>query len=117
MHDQRAFKGRIDTLLDDFVRVETAHLIEINPDLAPVAEELRRKVAGGKRLRAAFCHLGWLSCGQAESDRLLRAAAAMELVHAAALVHDDIIDSSHTRRGMPTAHIALRAAVPVGDRR
>jgi geranylgeranyl diphosphate synthase type I len=117
MHDQRAFKGRIDTLLDDFVRDETTHLTEIHGDLAPVAEALRRTVAGGKRLRSAFCHLGWLSCGQPENDGLLRAAAAMELVHAAALVHDDIIDSSHTRRGAPTAHIALRAAVPEGATR
>jgi geranylgeranyl diphosphate synthase type I len=49
--------------------------------------------------------------GQPDSDALVRAAASMELVHAAAVVHDDLIDDSPLRHGRPTAHIALRSAV------
>ncbi|MEA2182671.1 MAG: geranylgeranyl diphosphate synthase, type [Solirubrobacteraceae bacterium] len=111
MHDQLEFKARIDEVLDGFVREETSYLTEIHEDLAPVADQLRASVANGKRLRATFCYLGWRSCGQPDSDAALRASAAMELVHAAALVHDDIIDGSGTRRGAPTAHVALRSAV------
>jgi geranylgeranyl diphosphate synthase type I len=111
MHDQLAFKARVDAVLDRFVGEETSHLTQIHEDLTPVADQLRLTVADGKRLRAAFCYLGWRACGQPDSDAALRASAAMELVHAAAVVHDDIIDASHTRRGAPTAHVALRSAV------
>ncbi len=62
-------------------------------------------------MRAAFCYLGWRAAGQPESDAALRAAAAMELVHAAALLQDDIIDASCSRRGVPTAQIALRVVI------
>ncbi len=48
---------------------------------------------------------------------MVRAAAAMELVHAAAVVHDDLIDDSPIRRGAPTAHLALRHAVADGPGR
>ncbi len=49
--------------------------------------------------------------GQPDSDTLVRAAASIELVHAAAGVHDDLIDDSALRHGRPTAHVALRTAV------
>jgi geranylgeranyl diphosphate synthase type I len=111
MHDQMAFKARVDAVLDRFVSEETSHLTQIHEDLTPVADQLRFAVADGKRLRAAFCYLGWRASGQADSDAALRAAAAMELVHAAAVVHDDIIDESDRRRGVPTAHVALRSAI------
>jgi len=111
MHDQTAFKARIDAVLDRFVDEEISQLTEIHEDLTPVADQLRLTVADGKRLRAAFCYLGWRACGQPDSDAALRASAAMELVHAAAIVHDDIIDASHRRRGAPTAHVALRSAI------
>jgi geranylgeranyl diphosphate synthase, type I len=115
MHDQAAFKARVDEVLDGFVREEASYLTQIHEDLAPVAEQLRVSVSNGKRLRATFCYLGWRSCGQPDSHAALRACAAMELVHAAAVVHDDIIDGSGTRRGAPTAHVALRSAVADDD--
>ena len=98
-------------MLHDFVGQEARQLTAISADLAPVADQLRSTMADGKRLRAAFCYLGWLSAGQPDSDAAIKAAAAMELVHAAAVVHDDIIDDSSTRRGVATAHIALRSAI------
>ncbi|MDJ1115136.1 polyprenyl synthetase family protein [Microbacterium dauci] len=70
-------------------------------------------VTGGKRLRARFCLAGWRAVrafdGKPEGDlpdAVVAAAAALEIFHAAALVHDDIIDNSDTRRGAPSAHRA-----------
>jgi len=110
-HRPSALKTRVDQVLRDFVREETALLAAIDRQLLPVAEQVRAAVADGKRLRAAFCYWGWRAAGQPDSEAMVRAAAAMELVHAAAVVHDDLIDDSPIRRGAPTAHVALRQAV------
>ncbi|MFD7408867.1 polyprenyl synthetase family protein [Streptomyces sp. NPDC059866] len=106
-----AFKTRVDDVLRLFVAQEAERFAAIDPVLGPVADQLEAAVADGKRLRAAFCYWGWRAAGQPDSDALVRAAAAMELVHAAAVVHDDLIDDSALRHGRPTAHIALRGAV------
>lgn len=106
-----AFKTRVDDVLHQFVAAEAVQLAAIDPLLDPVARELESAVADGKRLRSAFCYWGWRAAGQPDSDAMVRAAASMELVHAAAVVHDDLIDDSPLRRGRPTAHIALRGAV------
>ncbi|MFI6462510.1 polyprenyl synthetase family protein [Streptomyces sp. NPDC050528] len=106
-----AFKSRVDRVLQRFVAEEAERFAEIDPALEPVAGQLEAAVVDGKRLRAAFCYWGWRAVGQPDSDALVRAAASMELVHAAAVVHDDLIDDSPLRHGRPTAHIALRTAV------
>ncbi|MCX5416086.1 polyprenyl synthetase family protein [Streptomyces sp. NBC_00059] len=106
-----AFKARVDDVLRRFVAEEAERLTEIDPALDPVAGQLVAAVADGKRLRAAFCYWGWRAAGQPDSDSLVRAAASMELVHAAAVVHDDLIDDSPLRHGRPTAHMALRGAL------
>lgn len=108
-HDACAFKARIDDVLEQFVGREHDRLLDIDPRLRPVADQLVTASGHGKRLRAAFCYWGWRAAGQPDSDAFVRAAAALELVHAAASVHDDIIDESPLRHGLPTAHIALRA--------
>ncbi|MCS0604341.1 polyprenyl synthetase family protein [Streptomyces sp. LP11] len=105
------FKTRVDILLAGFLAEEAEQLLAIDDALEPVAGQLRAAAGHGKRLRAAFCYWGWRAAGQPDSDPLLRAAASMELVHAAAVVHDDLIDDSPLRHGLPTAHVALRAAV------
>jgi geranylgeranyl diphosphate synthase type I len=106
-----AFKARVDEVLQPFVAQEADRFAAIDPLLGPVAEQLEAVVADGKRMRAAFCYWGWRAVGQPDSDALVRAAASMELVHAAAVVHDDLIDDSALRHGRPTPHIALRGAV------
>jgi geranylgeranyl diphosphate synthase type I len=106
-----AFKTRIDEVLHPFVAQEADQFAAIDLALGPVAEQLEAAVADGKRMRAAFCYWGWRAVGQPDSDALVRAAASMELVHAAAVVHDDLIDDSALRHGRPTVHIALRGAV------
>ncbi len=64
---------------------------------------------GGKRLRPAFAYWGYRAVTPGPDDvvgeEILRLFAALELLHACALVHDDVIDDSATRRGMPTAHV------------
>jgi geranylgeranyl diphosphate synthase type I len=111
LEPRTTLKQRVDLVLGEFVATETGHLLAIDGDLRPVADQLRIATAHGKRLRAAFCYWGWRGAGQPDSDALVRAAAAMELVHAAAVVHDDLIDDSRLRHGLPTAHLALRDAL------
>ncbi|CAL9670961.1 Octaprenyl diphosphate synthase [Streptomyces sp. enrichment culture] len=106
------FKDRVDTVLAAVLAEEAEQFLAIDDALRPVAEQLQEAARHGKRLRAAFCYWGWRAAGQPDSDALVRAAASMELVHAAAVVHDDLIDDSTLRHNLPTAHIALRAAVP-----
>jgi len=115
MRDPESVRARVDRALDAFLREETARLTAIHEQLTPVAQQMRVAVADGKRLRAAFCYWGWRAAGQPDSDAMIRAAAAMELVHAAAIVHDDIIDGSPVRRNGPTAHVALRGVVGTED--
>ncbi|SDZ25050.1 geranylgeranyl diphosphate synthase, type I [Micromonospora pattaloongensis] len=77
------------------------------PDGAPrgVFDTLRRFVlAGGKRLRPMFCYWGWRGAGGADRREIVAAAAALELFHAFALIHDDIMDGSDRRRGEPSVH-------------
>ncbi|MGW4703169.1 polyprenyl synthetase family protein [Streptomyces sp. NPDC004285] len=106
-----AFKARVDEVLRGYVAHEAGELTAVDAALGPVADQLESAVAAGKRLRAAFCYWGWRAAGQPDSDALVRAAASMELVHAAAVVHDDLIDDSPLRHGRPTPHVALRAAL------
>ncbi len=61
-------------------------------------------VKGGKCLRSTFMYLGWL-CGAPASDAALSATASLELLHAFALLQDDVMDGSESRRGLPAAHV------------
>ncbi|GAA3707000.1 polyprenyl synthetase family protein [Microlunatus aurantiacus] len=65
--------------------------------------------SGGKRIRPVMAHLGWVSAsGQARGighADVVRVSAALDLLHAFALVHDDVMDESTSRRGVATAHL------------
>ncbi|ORV92080.1 polyprenyl synthetase [Mycobacterium interjectum] len=65
-------------------------------------------VNGGKCLRSTFMYLGWL-CGEPESEAALSATASLELLHAFALLQDDVMDDSVARRGRPAAHVQFAA--------
>jgi geranylgeranyl diphosphate synthase, type I len=93
-------------MLRDFMDRNTAALLEVSPSLLPVTDELRRFVVdGGKRLRPAFCQAGWQGAGGEPFDeRVMIAAASLELLHGCALIHDDIMDASDTRRGRASVH-------------
>lgn len=61
--------------------------------------------SGGKRIRPAFCVTAYLAAGgDPEDPGIVAAAAALEMLHVSALVHDDVLDDSSLRRGLPTVH-------------
>lgn len=65
-------------------------------------------LSGGKRLRPAFCTLGYLGAGGPGDDpALLDAAVALELLHTFALIHDDVMDGSSTRRRSQALHVRI----------
>jgi len=101
----KALRDRVDKALHDFLQRATAPLAQISPDLEPFGAVTEAFVLdGGKRLRPAFCVWGHRAAGGADSDEIVRAAASLELLQACALVHDDVIDASDTRRGAPAVH-------------
>ncbi|MFI7442160.1 polyprenyl synthetase family protein [Nonomuraea indica] len=73
-------------------------------ELEPLRVAATELLAGGKRLRPAFCYWGWRGAGGADLPEIFTAAASLELLQASALVHDDVMDKSDLRRGMPAAH-------------
>ena len=76
----------------------------ISVELSPLTDALTELIAGGKRLRPAFCFWGFRGAGGLDGDGIVTAAAALELFQACALIHDDVMDGSDTRRGLPAVH-------------
>ena len=105
--DPSAFRSRVQAALDVFLDEQGERLAPLGADAARLLAEARASVSGGKRFRAAFCYWGFHAvAGAAEDadDALVRACASLELLHASALVHDDYMDASDTRRGRPATH-------------
>lgn len=100
---------RIQAELDGFLAAKDAELSSIDQGLGPVADAVREFLRGGKRVRPAFCYWGWRGAGGADLPGIMTAAASLELLQAAALIHDDYMDASDTRRGRPTVHRAFAA--------
>ena len=115
----------VQSRLDGFLAQQGAALAAISPDLDIIEQSARELLAGGKRFRALFCYWGWRAVsavaddswssdtiGEAERaalDPVVSVAAALEIFHAAALVHDDIMDNSDLRRGKPSLHRRFEA--------
>ncbi|GAA4878298.1 polyprenyl synthetase family protein [Saccharopolyspora cebuensis] len=101
--------GAVQHLLTRYLRQRRAEAADLDPAFGTAVDKLARFVlGGGKRLRPTFAWWGWRAAGGAaqgpEAVAALRAASALELLQACALVHDDLIDDSDTRRGHPTVH-------------
>jgi geranylgeranyl diphosphate synthase, type I len=113
----------VDQRLQTFLSRRRAELAAISPDLDHIAEYTLGLLGSGKRFRARFCYWGWRAIeeeklgadvyGGVETlddvEAVLALALSLEVFHAAALVHDDIMDNSDTRRGKPAAHRAFQA--------
>ncbi|MFF3867133.1 polyprenyl synthetase family protein [Micromonospora sp. NPDC001898] len=102
----------VDNTLTTFLAAEVASLTEIDAEMGGFASTARDCVlAGGKRVRPTFAYWGWRggAGGDEPLHTVLPALAALELLHTFALVHDDVMDASDTRRGRPTAHRAAAA--------
>ena len=98
--------ARVEARLTDLLETERERWAAFDADLVtPIDEVARLVLSGGKRLRPAFCHWGFVGAGGAPDDPMATdAGAAFELMHAFALFHDDVMDDASTRRGQPTTH-------------
>jgi geranylgeranyl diphosphate synthase, type I len=102
----------IESELTGYLRERIAEAADVDPRFADAAETLAAFVlGGGKRIRPTFAWWGWRGAGGSpdapEAPAVLRAVSALELIQACALVHDDLMDASATRRGNPTVHVAF----------
>lgn len=97
--------------------VESILQSELSSD-TPFVEELlgHSRLMGGKRIRPVFLLLTAACCGEIEPGHL-KVAAALEMIHTATLIHDDILDDAETRRHLPTANATWGAkqSVLLGD--
>jgi geranylgeranyl diphosphate synthase, type I len=103
--DRDAVRVRVETALAAFLRRQRTRLAAIDPALAQVADAIDGLVLGaGKRLRPAFGYWGYRGAGGPDRDEVVTALAALEFLQASALIHDDVMDASDTRRGEPAVH-------------
>ena len=97
-------RDQVGCALRGFLDQQREVLLATGDELLPGLAALTELLAAGKRLRPAFCYWGWRGAGGEDCPPILAAAAALELLHAGALVHDDVMDGSDTRRGRPSLH-------------
>jgi geranylgeranyl diphosphate synthase type I len=103
-----ALWARIGRTLDAFLRGAREEMAAVAPDaLLPIDEVIRLVATGGKRLRPVFCYWGYRAAGGVDGEPIERAAAALELLHTMALIHDDLMDRSPERRGTPASAFQL----------
>ncbi|MGN6302334.1 MAG: polyprenyl synthetase family protein [Angustibacter sp.] len=107
--DVEDLRSRVQKVVDDHLSLQARRLEPLGADLVPLLETITELTSGGKRLRPAFCYWGWRGAGGADVPEIVQAASAFELFQAAALLHDDVMDASDTRRGKPAAHRRMAA--------
>jgi geranylgeranyl diphosphate synthase, type I len=108
-----AVRSRVEGVLRAELRARRNELSALDPSAAVLVEELERLLAaGGKRLRPAFCYLGYRAAGGADGEPIERAAASLELLHTFAIVHDDVMDEASERRGVETTHVRFSRTFP-----
>jgi geranylgeranyl diphosphate synthase type I len=115
-HQLTDIAAQVDDRLLGVLNEQSARWAAVDPRLSEAVDELARMVtSGGKRLRAAFCYWAWhgarglVADGPADSaacSRVIDLGAAFEFLQVFALIHDDIMDNSATRRGSTTIHVA-----------
>lgn len=105
-----------ETLTDLLARWKE-EIFESAPIPESVFEEVYNYATGGKKSRGALVLLGYQLAGGGSPSRILKSSVAYELIHAAFLIHDDVMDRSMVRRHAPTAHMAFEdLAKTIGHR-
>ena len=96
--------ARVQARLAEILTAERRAWADLDPSLdEPLGDLADMILGGGKRIRPAYCHWGWLlGGGDPGGDGALDGGCALEILHAFALAHDDVMDGSDTRRGAPT---------------
>ena len=99
-----AIAARVQARLGEILAVERRQWAALDPSLdEPLGDLADMILGGGKRIRPAYCHWGWLlGGGDPDGGGALDGGCALEILHAFALAHDDVMDASPTRRGVPT---------------
>ena len=99
-----AIRREVTAALTEFLARQRTVFAEIGEDMLVCLDAAAGLLAAGKRLRPAFCYWGWRAAGGGDCPEIYTAAAALELLQASALIHDDVMDASDTRRGQPAVH-------------
>jgi geranylgeranyl diphosphate synthase type I len=103
--DRDDLRQRVDKALAAFLSGQGTRLDVVSASLVSVQDAIGDfLLTGGKRMRPAFCYWGWRGAGGDDGDPVVAAAACLELLQACALIHDDVMDRSDTRRGRPAMH-------------
>ncbi|MGL5811650.1 MAG: polyprenyl synthetase family protein [Nocardioides sp.] len=102
--DLERFREQIAMIIQRFLDSQAARLAPLGEDAGRLLDRARPSLAGGKRFRAAFCYWGHRTISRTAPSGLLDACAALEILHASALAHDDLMDASEFRRGAPSVH-------------
>ena len=98
-------RDAVEIELASFLTQQSDYLKTISSDLIPVSHSLSSFLLdSGKRLRPLFAYTGCLSAGINPQTPTIKAIASLELLQACALIHDDLMDGSDTRRGKPSIH-------------
>lgn len=97
-------RNRVASSVTAMIDSQIPTLKKVSPDIHVLTDFLTEMMAGGKRLRPAFAYWGFRAAGGSDSKEILQAATALEFLQACALIHDDLMDDSDTRRGNPSIH-------------
>ena len=116
MKEAKVLLDLIQTRLDDFCHEQQTSFEQISDDLVPVVSYAKELLSGGKRFRALFAYWSWVGAlptvepaqteeqRKASTEAMVGITSALEMFHGAALVHDDLLDQSDTRRNAPAVH-------------
>ncbi len=115
MHSSNQLAPLVQSRIDEFIKSQRESLQELGSQAAELIDTAAEFLSGGKRFRAWAVLLGYTSVQELElktplstaANTVVTAASALEVFHAAALIHDDVIDRSATRRGLPTVHTQM----------
>ncbi len=119
MSESTTLLDLIQQRLDEFCAQQRRDFAAISDELAPITDYVQDLLQGGKRFRAMFAYWAWVGALEGQNltkeqlelsaEAIVEISAALEMFHGAALVHDDLLDRSDTRRGAPAVHKRFEA--------